>query len=46
MTCWFAPPCSGPFSVPTADVIAEYMSESVAHVTRAANVDAFMSWSA
>jgi hypothetical protein len=29
-------------SVPIAEVIAEYMSESVATVTRAENVEAFM----
>ena len=38
----FAPPWSGPLSVPMAEVIAEYMSLSVAIVTRALNVEAFM----
>ena len=39
-------PCSGPFSVPMALVMAEYRSESVDAVTRAANVEALSSWSA
>ena len=46
MTASFAPPCSGPFNAPIPDVTAEYMSESVAAVTRHANVDALSSWSA
>ena len=46
ITSAFAPPCSGPFSVPIAATIAEWMSVSVAAATRAANVDAFSSWSA
>src|SRR5213075_374959 len=41
-----APPCSGPFSVATAEVTAAYMSARVDAVTRAANVDALNSWSA
>jgi hypothetical protein len=45
-TASFAPPCKGPFNVPIADVTAECISESVAAVTRAANVEAFSSWSA
>ena len=40
MTPSLAPPCNGPFSVPIALVIAEYMSERVAMVTRAENVEA------
>ena len=39
MTPSFAPPWSGPFNVPMADVIAEYMSLSVEMVTRALKVD-------
>ncbi len=46
MTASFAPPWSGPFKVAMAEVIAECMSASVAAVTRAANVEAFSSWSA
>ena len=46
MTLTFAPPCSGPARVPTALVTALYMSVRVATVTRAANVEAFSSWSA
>ena len=46
MTSAFAPPCSGPLSVPIAATIAEYRSVSVAAATRAANVEAFSSWSA
>jgi hypothetical protein len=46
ITSAFAPPCSGPFSVPMAATIAECMSVSVAAATRAAKVDAFSSWSA
>ena len=42
MTPSFAPPCSGPFNVPIADVIAEYISLRVEMVTRALKVDAFM----
>ena len=34
----FAPPCSGPLSAPIAPVMTEYRSESVAAMTRAANV--------
>ena len=41
-----APPWSGPFKVPIALVMAEYMSLNVAMVTRALNVEAFMPWSA
>ena len=36
-----APPCKGPFIVPSADTIADGISDSVEMVTRAANVDAF-----
>ena len=46
ITLSLAPPCSGPLSVPTADVIAEWMSASVAAVTRAEKVLALSSWSA
>ena len=46
MTCSLAPPCSGPFSAPMPDTTAEWMSESVAAVTRAAKVEALNSWSA
>ena len=45
-TCSLAPPCSGPFSVPIAAMMLEYMPESVLEVTRAENADAFSSWSA
>ena len=46
ITCSLAPPCSGPFSVPSAATTAECMSDRVAAHTRAANVDAFIVWSA
>src|SRR6185436_4920708 len=46
ITCSLAPPCSGPLSAPMAPVIAECMSESVEAITRAVNVEAFISWSA
>ena len=46
ITSAFAPPCSGPFSAPMAPTIVEWMSVSVAAATRAANVEAFSSWSA
>ncbi len=46
MTCSLAPPCSGPLSAPIAPVIAECMSDSVDAITRAVNVEAFISWSA
>ncbi len=46
MTCSLAPPCSGPLSAPMAPVMAECMSESVEAITRAVNVEAFISWSA
>ena len=46
MTCSLAPPCSGPLSVPIAATIAECMSDRVAAQTRAANVEAFIVWSA
>ena len=46
ITSAFAPPCSGPFSVPMPATTAECMSVSVAAATRAANVEAFSSWSA
>ena len=46
MTCSLAPPCSGPLRAPMAAVTAEYRSESVAAVTRAAKVEAFNPWSA
>ena len=46
ITSALAPPCSGPFSVPMPPTIAEWMSVSVAAATRAANVEAFSSWSA
>ena len=46
MTSALPPPCSGPFKVPMAATTAEWMSESVAAETRAANVEAFSSWSA
>ena len=42
----FAPPCRAPLSVPTAETIAEWRSESVEAVTRAAKVEAFSSCSA
>src|SRR5579884_1465598 len=41
-----APPWSGPFSVPIAEVMAECISESVEAVTRAAKVEALKLWSA
>ena len=41
MTSAFAPPWSGPLSVPMAATIVEWTSVSVAAATRAANVDAF-----
>ena len=43
MTSALAPPCSGPFSVPIAATMVEWMSVSVAAATRAANVEAFSS---
>ena len=43
MTSAFAPPCSGPLSVPMPATTAECTSVSVAAATRAANVDAFSS---
>ena len=46
MTPSLAPPCNGPLSVPMAEVMAEYMPLSVAMVTRAEKVEAFMPWSA
>src|ERR671919_3147824 len=46
ITCSLAPPCGGPLSAAIAAVVAEWMSLSVAAHTRAANVDAFMVWSA
>ena len=46
MTPSLAPPCSGPLSVPMAEVTAEYMPLSVAMVTRAEKVEAFIPWSA
>ena len=46
MTCSLAPPCSGPFSVLSAATTAECMSDKVAAHTRAANVEAFIVWSA
>ena len=46
ITSALAPPCSGPFSAPIAPTMAEWRSVSVAAATRAANVDAFSSWSA
>ena len=39
----FAPPCNGPFKVPTADVTAAYIPASVDAVTRAAKVEALNS---
>ena len=46
ITCSLAPPWSGPLSAPIAPVIAECMSDSVEAITRAVNVDAFISCSA
>src|SRR5262249_21027350 len=46
ITCSFAPPCSGPLSVPIAEVIDECRSESVDAVIRAEKVEAFRPWSA
>ena len=46
ITCSLAPPWSGPLSAPIAPVIAECMSDSVEAITRAVNVEAFISWSA
>ena len=46
MTSWLAPPWRGPFRVPIALVTAEWISVSVAAVTRAAKVLALNSWSA
>src|SRR5215212_11223508 len=46
ITCSFAPPCNGPFSVPIAEVIDECRSESVEAVIRAEKVEAFRPWSA
>ena len=46
MTSALAPPCSGPLSAPMPPTTAEWTSESVAAMTRAANVEAFSSWSA
>ena len=46
MTPTFAPPWSGPLRAPMPETTPEYMSERVATVTRAANVEAFSSWSA
>ena len=43
ITAAFAPPWSGPLSAPMPATTAEWMSLSVAAVTRAANVDAFSS---
>ena len=43
MTSAFAPPWSGPLSVPIAATIVEWMSVSVAAATRAANVEALSS---
>ena len=46
MTAAFAPPCRGPFSAATPATMVECRSVRVAAATRAANVDAFSSWSA
>ncbi len=46
ITSALAPPCSGPFSAPMPPTTAEWMSDRVAAMTRAANVEAFSSWSA
>ena len=46
MTSALAPPWSGPLSAPMPPTMAEWTSDSVAATTRAANVDAFSSWSA
>ena len=46
ITSSLAPPWSGPLRVPTAVVMALYMSLRVAMVTRAAKVDALRPWSA
>ena len=43
ITSALAPPCSGPFSAPMPPTTAEWMSASVAAVTRAAKVEAFSS---
>ncbi len=41
-----APPCSGPLSVPTEEVIAEWRFASVPAVTRPEKVEALKPWSA
>ena len=46
ITSTFAPPWLGPFRVPMAEVMHEYMSDSVPAVTRAEKVDAFIPCSA
>src|SRR3990172_3643074 len=46
MTCSLAPPWSGPLSAPMPETTAEWTSESVAAVTRAAKVEALNSWAA
>src|SRR5271155_2521629 len=46
MTFSLAPPWSGPLRAPMAPVMAEWMSASVAAMTRAAKVEALSSWSA
>jgi hypothetical protein len=46
ITAVFAPPWSGPFRVPIAEVMHECMSDSVEAVWRAQKVEALNSWSA